>query len=167
MMWVSIYPPQWQNATLRHSGLPNWPTLQGRDCVPPHPTCSASHGTRCHTLRDNNATPLRAQVITGFLLPTLQIWLLSIFGQRVAKNYPTPVDVYQLTRVLQQVWQSKLFRPLSSPQVSAAYIMAAIPAVDCHETSCICDFKIEGWSHFRAHISCCYLKSNESCINCC
>ena len=85
----------------------------------------------------------------------------------LAKNYPTPVDVYQLTRVLQQVWQSKLFRPLSSPQVSAAYIMAAIPAVDCHETSCICDFKIEGWSHFRAHISCCYLKSNESCINCC
>ena len=70
-------------------------------------------------LHDNNAAPHRAQVIADYLLPTLQIWLLSIFGQRVAKNYPTPVDVYQLTRVLQQVWQSKLFRPLSSPWVSA------------------------------------------------
>ena len=48
------------------------------------------------------------RVITDFLLPTPQIWLQSIFGQRVAKNYLTPVDVYQLTRVLQQVWQSKL-----------------------------------------------------------
>ena len=51
---------------------------------------------------------------------------LSRFGShqfldnRVAKNYPTPVDVYQLTHVLQQVWQSKLFRPSSSPWVSAA-----------------------------------------------
>ena len=35
------------DTTQRHSGLPNWPTLQGRDCVPPHPTCSANHGTRC------------------------------------------------------------------------------------------------------------------------
>ena len=49
-----------------------------------------------------------------FLPPTPQIWLVSIVGQRVAKNYLTPVDVYQLTRVLQQVWQSKLFRLLSS-----------------------------------------------------
>ena len=46
-----------------------------------------------------------------FIGYTVQIWLLSIFGQRVAKNYPTPVDVYQLTHVLQQVWQSKLFNP--------------------------------------------------------
>ena len=120
IMWVSIYLPQWQNATLHHSGLPNWPTLQGWDCVPPHPKCSASHGTKCHTLQDNSATPHRAQVITDLLPPTLQIWLQSIFGQRVAKNYLTPVDVYQLTRVLQQVWQSKLFRPSSSPQVCAA-----------------------------------------------
>ena len=106
--------------SLRHSGLPNWCTLQERDCVLPHPTCSASHATRCHTLQDNSATPHRAQVITDFLPPALRIWLPSIFGQRVTKNYLTPVDVYQLTRVLQQVWQSKLFRPLSSPQVNAA-----------------------------------------------
>ena len=71
-------------------------------------------------ISDNSATPHRARVITYFLLPALQIWLLSIFGQRVAKNYLTPVDVYQLTRVLQQVWQSKLFRSSSSPQVRAA-----------------------------------------------
>ena len=80
----------------------------------PYQTCSASHGTRCHTLRDSNATLHRAQVITYFLLPSPKTWLLSIFWQWVAKNYPTPVDVYQLTRVLQQVWQSKLFRPSSS-----------------------------------------------------
>ena len=132
MMWVSMYPPQWQNTTLR-SGIPNWPTLQGRDCVPPHPTCSASYGTRCHTFQDNNATPYRAWVITDLLLHAPQIWLPSVFGQRVAKNYPTHVDVYDLTRVLQQVWQSKLFRPSSSPRVNAAQtvfqIMAAIPAV--------------------------------------
>ena len=35
---------QRQNTPLRRSGLPNWPTLQGRDRAPPHPTCSASHG---------------------------------------------------------------------------------------------------------------------------
>ena len=74
--------------------------------------------TRCHTLQDTNATPHRAQVIMDFLPPALQIWLPSIF-RRVAKNCPTPVDVYHLTRVLQQVWQSKLLRPSSSPQVSA------------------------------------------------
>ena len=62
----------------------------------------------------------RAQVITDFLLPTPQIWLRSVFGQRVAKDYPTPVDVYQLTCGLQQVWQSRLFRPSSSPRVIAA-----------------------------------------------
>ena len=104
---------------LCHSGLPNWPMLQEWDCMPPHPVCSASHRTRCHTLQDNNDTPHRAWAITYFLPPTLQIWLPSIFGQRVAKNYPTLVDVYQLTGVLQQVWQSKLFRPSSSPRVSA------------------------------------------------
>ena len=72
------------------------------------------------TLQDNNATPDCARDITDFLPPALLIWLPSIFGQRVAKNYPTPVDVYQLTHVLQQVWQGKLFRPSSSPRVSAA-----------------------------------------------
>ena len=79
-----------------------------------HPTCSSNMLSGCHTFQDNNATPHRARVITDFLPPAPQIWLQSIFG-RVAKNYPTLVDVYQLTRVLQQVWQSKLFRPSSSP----------------------------------------------------
>ena len=88
--------------------------LQGWDCVPPHPTCSASHRTRYHTLQDTSATPPRAQIITDFLPSPLQIWLWSIFGQWVAKNYPTPFGMYQLTHVLQQVWQSKLFRPSSS-----------------------------------------------------
>ena len=88
MTWVSMYPPQWQNTTLHHSGLPNWPMLQGQDCVPPHPTCSASHGNRCHTLQDSGVTPHRARVITDFLPPALWIWLPSIFGQRVAKNTP-------------------------------------------------------------------------------
>ena len=53
-------------------------------------------------LQDNSATPHRPRVITDFLPPAFQIWLLSIFG-RVAKNYLTLVDVYQLTHVLQQV----------------------------------------------------------------
>ena len=148
MMWVSMYPPQWQNTTLRHSGLPNWPTLQGL-CAPTSNMLCKPQDQVPHTLQDTSATPHRAQVITDFLLHTLQIWLPSIFGQGVAKNYPTLVDVYQLTRVLQQVWQSKLFRPSSSPRVSAAQnvfhimvaipaqnvfqIMAAIPTVDCHE----------------------------------
>ena len=70
----------------------------------PHFAGQQCHSSHCH----------RAGVITDLLPPTLQIWLQSIFGQRVAKNYLTPVDVYQLTRVLQQVWQSKLFRPSSS-----------------------------------------------------
>ena len=50
MMWISIYPPQWQNTTLRHSGLPNWPMLQGRDCVPPHPQAMGPGATLCRTV---------------------------------------------------------------------------------------------------------------------
>ena len=81
MMLVSMYPPQWWNTTVHPSGLPDLPMLPGRDCVPPHPTCPASHGTRCHTLQDDKATSHSAQVITDFLLHALQIWLLSVFDK--------------------------------------------------------------------------------------
>ena len=61
------------------------------------------------TLQDDNAIPHRDQVITDFLPPTLQIWLLSMVGQRVVakkQQHPMPVDVKQLTHFLQQEWQN-------------------------------------------------------------
>ena len=55
MLWrrtnngVGRPPPQRHNTPLHHPGLPNRRTLQGRDCEPPHLTCSAGHGKRRHS----------------------------------------------------------------------------------------------------------------------
>ena len=139
--------------------------------MPPHPTCPASHGTECHTLQDNSATPHRARVITDVLPPTLQIWLLSIFGQRVAKNNLTPVDVYQLTRVLQQVWQSKLQTlVLSTSQCCIECLSDNVGHTCCGlpwtRLASVTLKKKGGVISYYACLFCCYLKSNESCINC-
>ena len=75
MMSVSIYPTQWWNTTVHHSGLPDLPMLPGRDCVPPHPTCSARHGTRCHTLC-RTTKPL----LTELRSSQISCCLLSRFG---------------------------------------------------------------------------------------
>ena len=42
---VRRHPVQRQNTPLRHSGLPDRPTLQRRIRAPPHATCSAFHGS--------------------------------------------------------------------------------------------------------------------------
>ena len=93
-----------------------WRQVQGRDRTAHCPPHTASNGT-WRILQDDNATPHRARVVTGFfqqhqvtqmdwpahspdLAPVENLW--DVLGRRVHDNHPPAANLAQLFKFFQQ-----------------------------------------------------------------